>query len=125
MGIQPAHQVLHRECIGSALFAKTGHAQSNEQFLFDLLEDDGLRPVGVDGGVADAIDDFALLIEHVVVLQQPLANGVILLLDLLLRRFDRAVKPRMFELLAFLHRAFHQPGGKIALQEEPHQVVLE
>jgi hypothetical protein len=39
--------------------------------------------------------------------------------------FDRAVEPRVLELLALLHRALHQLGGQITLQEETHQVVLE
>ena len=41
----------------------------------DLLEDDVLRPFGVDRTIANAVHDLALLIEHVVVLEQPLADG--------------------------------------------------
>jgi hypothetical protein len=40
-------------------------------------------------------------------------------------RLDRAVEPRVLELLALLHRALHDPRGEVALQEEAHEVVLE
>ena len=82
-------------------------------------------PLAVDRAVADAVDDLALLVEHVVVLQQALADGEILLLDLLLRALDGAVEPRMLQLLALLHRALHQPGGDVALEEDAQQLVLE
>ena len=62
----------------------------------------------MDRPIADAIDHLALLVEHVVVLEQAFALRVILLLDFFLRTLDRAVKPRMLQLLALLHGAFHE-----------------
>src|SRR5450755_974579 len=79
----------------------------------------------MDRAVANAVDDLALLVEHVVVLEEALADRVILLLDLFLRALDRAVEPRVLELLALLHRALHEARREVALEEEPHEVVLE
>ena len=39
----------------------------------------------MNGGIANAVDDLALLIEHIVVLQQSLPDGIVLLLNFLLR----------------------------------------
>jgi hypothetical protein len=65
------------------------------QLLLDLLEDEVLGPIGVDGRIADPVDDLALLVQDVVVLEQPLADGIVLLLDLLLGALDGAVQPGM------------------------------
>jgi hypothetical protein len=38
-------------------------------------EDDVFRPIGVNRTIADTVNDLALLVEHVVVLEQALADG--------------------------------------------------
>src|SRR5271165_4997605 len=125
MGVGPSHEALDGGRVGPALLAEPGDREPANNLLLDLLEDDVLRARRVDGPVPDPVDDLPLHVEHVVVLEEPLADGVILLLDLLLGRLDRAVEPGMLELLALLHRALHQARGEVALEEESHEVVLE
>ena len=79
----------------------------------------------MDRGVSDPVDYLALLVEDIVVLEQALANRVILLLDLLLRGFDGAIEKRVLQFLALLHRSLHQAGREVALQEQAHEVILE
>ena len=57
--------------------------------------------VGVDDLIAEAINDFALLVHHVVVLERAFADLEIVLLDAFLRLLDRAVQQRMLQFLAF------------------------
>ena len=90
--------------------------QAHGDLLLHHVEDGVLRALVVDGAIANAVDHLALLVKDVVVLEQALADGEILLLDLLLGALDGAVEPRMLELLALLHRAFHQAGGDVALE---------
>ena len=60
--------------------------------LLDLLDDDFLHDVhqavadigGVDDLVAEAVDDFALLVHHVVVFERAFADLEVVLLDALL-----------------------------------------
>jgi hypothetical protein len=95
----------------AALLVEAGGLEAGGHLLLDHLEDDVLRALAVQGAVADAVDDLALLVEHVVILEQALADGKILLLNLLLGRLDGAVEPRVLKLLALVHRAFHDAGS--------------
>ena len=95
MRVEPADEALGAAGSGTDFFAKARDGEAGFDFFAHLFKNDLLRPVGVDRGVADAVDDFALLVEHVVVLQQAFADGEVLLLHLLLRAFDGAVEPRM------------------------------
>src|SRR5690606_568949 len=125
VGVAPADEALDGGLGGAEFFVVAGGFQPGDEHFLDLFEDDVLGAVGVDGGVANAVDDLALLVEHVVVLEQTLADGVVLLLDLFLGALDGAVEPGVFELFAVLHRAFHHAGGEVALEEEAHEVVLK
>ena len=75
--------------------------------------------------VAEAIDDFALLVHHVVVFEGPLANLEVVLFDPFLRLLYRAVQQRMGQLLALLEanplHHLHNPVGT----EQPHQIVFQ
>src|SRR5262245_11282454 len=74
---------------------------------------------------AQRIDVLALLVHHVVVLEQMLADGEVLRLDLLLRAFDRAGHHAMLDRHAFFHaEPLHQAGDPIRA-EDAHQVVFE
>jgi len=72
-----------------------------------------------------AVDDFTLLVHHVIVFERALANLEIVLLDPLLRGLDGPVQQRMRQLLALFEPDFfhhlHDPVGT----EQPHQVVLQ
>ena len=58
--------------------------------------------VGVDDLVAEAVNDFALFVHHVVVFERAFADLEIVLLDAFLRLLDGAVQQRMLQFLAFL-----------------------
>ena len=74
---------------------------------------------------AQRIDDFALLVHHVVVFEQPLAALEILQFDPLLRLLDGTGDQGMRQHLPLLRpHPVHQPGDAIR-PEQAHQVVLE
>ena len=50
---------------------------------------------GVDCLVAISVDDFALIVHHVVEVERPFTGEIISLFDALLRRLDRLVQPRV------------------------------
>ncbi len=71
------------------------------------------------------VDAFALLVHDVVVLEEVLADGEVLRLDLLLRALDRLGHHLVLDGDALFHaEALHQPGDAIR-PEDPHQVVFE
>ena len=71
------------------------------------------------------VDHLALLVHHVVVLQQPLAGLEVLHLDALLRLLDRARDQRVRDDLALLGaHPVHQLGDAVR-PEQAHQVVFE
>ena len=92
----------------------------------DHLMDEGARMVGIHDLVAVAVDDFSLLVHHVVELKGPAAHEVVPLLDPLLGGLDALVEPGMLELLALLHaEGLHDLGHAVGCAEVPHEVVLE
>ena len=96
-----------------------------DRFRDDLV-DELARIVGVQDLVAVAVDDFPLLVHHVIVLKRVLAAHVVALLDAFLRVFDAAVQPRVFQFLAvFQAELFHDGGHAVRRAEVAHQVVLE
>ena len=65
------------------------------------------------------------LVHHVVVLEEVLADGEVLRLDLALRTLDGARDHLVLDGNALFHpQALHQAGDAIR-PEDPHQVVLE
>ena len=75
--------------------------------------------------VAQPVDDLALLVHHVVVLEQVLADVEVVRLDPLLRALDRAGHQRCsMTSPSCTPRRVHHAGDALAA-EEAHQVVLE
>ena len=74
---------------------------------------------------AQRVDALALLVHHVVVFEEVLADGEVLRLDLLLRAGDGVGHHLVLDRHAFFHaEALHQPGDAIGA-EDAHQVVFE
>ena len=74
---------------------------------------------------AQRVDVLALLVHHVVVLEQVLADGEVLRLHLLLRAFDGLGYHAVLDRHALFHpETVHQPLNAIR-PEDPHQVVLQ
>ena len=71
------------------------------------------------------VDVLTLLVHHVVVLEQVLADGEVLRLHLLLRALDGLADHAVLDRHAFFHaQALHQAGDAIG-SEDPHQIVFE
>ena len=71
------------------------------------------------------VDALALLVHHVVVLEQVLADREVLRLDLLLRALDRARHHLVLDRDALLHpEPLHEARDAVGA-EDPHQVVFE
>jgi hypothetical protein len=101
-------------------------------WLGDQVVDDVVAHVGhgSDGFAVhqfDALleDDLALVVHHVVELQQVLADVEVARLDLLLGLFQRLVDPRMDDRLAFLEAELLQHAVHALGAEDAHQVVLQ
>src|SRR6185437_1118906 len=74
---------------------------------------------------AQRVDHLALLVHHVVVIEQPLAGLEVLQLDALLRSLDRPGDERVRQHLAVLGaETVHQAGDALGA-EHAHQVVFE
>ena len=67
----------------------------------------------------------ALLVHHVVVLEQVLANVEVARFDLLLRVLDRSRDPRMLDRHVFFHAERVHDALHAFAREDPHQVVFE
>ena len=101
--------------------------------LLHLLEHDFLHDVheavadvvGVDDLVAEAVDDFALLVHHVVVLERAFADLEVVLLDALLRLLDGAVEQRVLQFLAFFQAHLLHVLDDPVRAEQAHQIVFE
>ncbi len=70
-------------------------------------------------------DHLALVVHHVVELQQLLADVEVAPFDLGLRAFERLVDPRVDDRLAFLHAEGREHLVEPLRPEDAHQVVLE
>ena len=72
-----------------------------------------------------AVDDFALLVHHVVILEDVLADVEVARLDFLLRVLDRARDDGVLDRLVLLHaEAVHDARDAVRCKEA-HQVVLQ
>ena len=71
------------------------------------------------------VDDLALVVHHVVVFQQVLADVEVARLDLLLRLLQRLVDPGMDDRLAVLEAEPLQHAVHALGAEDPHQIVFE
>ena len=100
-------------------------AGQRNQRLFDPLHDHRLEVFLEQDAVAIAVDNVALSIQHVVVLDDVLADVEVVGFDLLLRVLDGARDPRVLERhVLFEAEPVHQAGDRRAA-EAPHQLVLE
>ena len=70
-------------------------------------------------------DHLALIVHHVVVFQQVLADVEVARLDLLLRLFQRLVDPGMNDRLVLLEAELGQHAVELVGAEDAHQVVFE
>ena len=95
------------DAVGDAL---VDHLQRFALELFPALEREA----------AQRVDHLALLVHHVVVVEQPLAGLEVLELDALLRLLDRARDERVREHLAFLRA---QPIHELAMRSEPNSRI--
>ena len=74
---------------------------------------------------AQRVDALALLVHHVVVLEQVLADGEVLRFDLLLRPGDGVGHHLVLDRHAFFHaETLHQAGDAVGA-EDAHQIVFE
>ena len=79
----------------------------------------------MDDLVAEAVDDFALLVHHVVVFERALADLEVVLLDALLGLADGAVEQRVLQLLAFFEAHLLHVLDDLVRAEQAHQIVFE
>ncbi len=70
-------------------------------------------------------DDLALVVHHVVELEDVLADVEVARLNLLLRFFQRFVDPRMDDRLVFLQPQLGQHAVELIGAEDTHQIVFE
>ena len=71
------------------------------------------------------VDHLALVVHHVVELEQVLADLEVARLDLLLRLFQRLVHPRVDDRFAFLEPQLLQHAVDSLRAEDAHQVVFQ
>ena len=103
-----------------------------------VIVDDGIDDLGADpgDGIGDVlrrhelgallVDDLALVVGDVVVLEQVLAQIEVVGFDLALCALDLAREHLALDDLAFLHTGGLQPAlGAVRIAEDPHQVVFE
>ena len=69
---------------------------------------------------APGVDDLALLVHHVVVLEQVLTNVVVVAFDFFLRVLDRLGDPAVLDRQVFFHEA-----ADVDAPEDAHQIVVE
>ena len=101
--------------------------------LGDQIVDHGVAHVADDFGHRlivhpfDALieDDLALVVHHVVELQDVLADVEVARLDLLLRLFQRLVDPGMDDRLVLLQAELGQHAVELVGAEDAHQIVFE
>ena len=102
------------------LFGRRHHVAAN---VADVLFAEVNLPL--ENLAAQRVDALALLVHHIVILEQVLADGEVLRFDLLLRALDGAADHAMFNRHAFFHaEALHQTRDAVGA-EDPHQVVFE
>ena len=93
--------------------------------LVDHLQDQLLAIGAVENPLAIAIDAFALLVHHLVVFEQVLADFEVALFDLLLGPFDAAADHPAFDRFAFLHAEPREHVLHPFAGEDPHQIVFQ
>ena len=124
--VEPADEIFERDAVDVGFFVGGQRGvHAFVEFFVDEGEKQVARFVGLQRFVADAVNDFALLVEDVVVLQRVFAIRVMDGLDAALRGFDGAVQQRMLQRLAFDEGLLQHAGDDAGVGEEAHQVVFE
>ena len=82
--------------------------------------------VAVDDFIAEAVEDLALLVHHVVIFEQALADAEVVLLDFFLRTFDGLCDQAVLNALAFIHgtHAAHNVGNAVRTKQA-HEIILK
>ena len=75
--------------------------------------------------VALGVDEVTLLVHHIVVFNQALADAEVVLLHFLLRTFDGTGNHRVLDHLALLESHTVHDGGDTLGAEHTHQVILQ
>ena len=83
------------------------------------------RVLALEHHAAHVVDRRALLVHHVVVLEQVLADAEVLRLDLALRALDRARHHAVLDRDALLHAQPQHQAADALGAEDAHQVVLQ
>ena len=91
----------------------------------DHLGDQVAAIDAVENPLAVAVNPLPLLVHHLVVFEQVLADFEVPLLDLLLSAFDAAGNHAAFDGFAFLHAEAGEQVLHPLAGEDPHQVVFE
>ena len=82
--------------------------------------------LGADDFVAVAVDDFTLLVHHIIKVEDSFTPCVVTLFNALLSCFNGLVEPLVLESFTVFHaEAFHHVGHALGGGEVAHQVVFE
>ena len=75
--------------------------------------------------LTQAVDDGALLIHHVVILQRAFADGEVLLLHFALGALDSVIEPTVLDGFTFLQSKTRHHACEAVAPEEAHEVILK
>ena len=94
--------------------------------LFDDLVDQFARIFGGEDFIAIAVDDFALIVHHIIEIEDVLPAPIVELFHAFLRGLHRAVEPAVLKCFAVLHtESLHHGCHAFCGREVAHEVVLE
>ncbi len=111
--------------LGSPLLGPECASSSATSTPSDHLEDLVVHVLARQHVAPLAVERLALLVHHVVVVEQVLADVEVARLDLLLRVLDRRVDHAMLDRLALLEAQALHPRRDAIAAEDAHQVVFE
>ena len=104
--------------IGEQLQAAVGQfADHKENILAQIFAVQDLAPLPVN--------DFPLLIHHVIVFQHMFTGIEMMRFDLLLRLLDRTRNQRMLDRFIFFHAQFVHQRRDVVGAEQTHQVIFQ
>ncbi len=123
-GVEPLQEIRVADD-ARAVFVEVDLALEAHAFAQGVVEHFA-RLLAEEGAVAQAVDDGALLVHDVVVVEHVLAPHVVALFDALLRPLDDLVHEAVLDGFAFFHaEAVHHLGHALAAAEVAHEVVFE
>ena len=107
------------------IVARRVHVDDGRQFRAHVVEDVRLQVGAFEDLAAFLVDDVALGVHHVVVLDDVLADVEVVALDLRLRRLDGARHHAALERHVVFHAELLHHARQPLRREPPHDVVLE